>query len=271
MDKLAMNNAALFAASLLLSFTSAAVAETVNDPCRGPSMLLSIVNRPTVSDSACAVPYKSVVVEAGYQYTLLTHSLGHLQSFPQGSLRIGLPYRSEFVVVAGNYLHFPNALHNGFTATTVGIKHELGYNAKWLGTAELLITMPNGSALFGSKGTGAALNGIVNYTITPAMVFSFMGGVTSLTLPSQFGGTRYTSFNPDGVLSYSLTDRLNAYIEVYGATQTAPGAGSGFNSNGGFLYLLTRNISIDVEAGRRIYGDLSGIGQYIAGGFAVLV
>lgn len=152
----------------------------------------------------------------------------------------------------------------------MGIKHELGYNSKWVGAIEALATLPDGSAVFGSKRMGIAANGIVGYTYNSKFNISFMFGVSSQSESSQNGGHRYTSVNPDLVLTYSPTDKFDIYAEFYGQSKTASNEGSGFNLDAGFLYLLLPNLSVDVEAGQRMSGNLGGFAHYVGAGMGLL-
>ncbi len=240
-----------------------------DDPCGGPSALLNIVDRPTVADSACVVPQKKVVIESGFQYQKL-QGPGYAENFPEAVLRIGLPFHNEFVWVLPNYMHQSIVPHSGATATTVGVKHKVGYNTHWLGTVESLATLPTGSPAFGSESVGAALNGIVSYAPNASWDISFMLGVTSQTEPHANGGGRFQSVNPDLVVTYAVSDKLNFYLEVYGQSKTAPNEGSGFNTDGGALYLLHPNVSVDFELGQRLSGDLGGFSHYVGAGMAFL-
>src|SRR5579872_1260797 len=105
--------------------------------------------------------------------------------------------------------------YSGFSATTVGIKHEIGYTQDWAAAVESLLTLPNGSTAFGSDGAGVAFNGIASYTINPVFNVSFMLGWSTETLPSLNGGQRFASVNPDIVLTYTLNPKVNLYGEVY--------------------------------------------------------
>ena len=69
--------------------------EAIDNPCAGASALLNLVNRPTVSDSACAVPYNKALVELGFQYQGLTQSAGQQTNFPEAVVRFGLPFNNE--------------------------------------------------------------------------------------------------------------------------------------------------------------------------------
>lgn len=243
------------------------MADTIEDPCSG---LLNIVNRPSFGDSACVVPSGHAVIEAGYQYLQLSHNDGSAYILPQGVVRAGLPFDNELVVVLPTYVHQSRDSVGGSTATTAGIKHEIGYNAKWIGTVESLITQPNGSAAFGSQGVDVALNGIANYNINQQWGVTFMLGLSTETLSSANGGGRFTTVLQDVVLSYAPVPAISLYAEAFGFTKTAPNEGSGYDVDGGIIYLIRNNMTVDLEYGHRISGELLGITDYVGAGFAVM-
>jgi hypothetical protein len=160
--------------------------------------------------------------------------------------------------------------HSGFSATTLGLKHEIGYNEHWLGAVEALITLPDGSAAFGNRGTGAAFNGIISYTFNPQFNLTLMLGGTTETQASHDGGRRFGSVNPDLVLTYSANDKIDLYAEVYGQSKTGPGEGSGFNSDAGVIYLVLPKLAVDAEVGQRISGNLTGFNQYVGAGISFM-
>jgi len=239
------------------------------DPCGGESALLSIVDRPTVGDSACVVPYNKAVLEFGYQYQKLRHSSADQQNFPEATVRIGLPYNNELVAVLPNYILQSSGPRSGFAASTLGIKHEIGYTDAWLAAIEGLVTLQGGNSAFGRDGTGGALNAIVEYDFNPTWSLSFMFGVTSQVQSQRDGGQRFTSFNPDLVLTYALNPKINFYGEVYGQSKTGPGESSGFNADAGILYLLMPTVVLDLEVGQRISGNLGGFNHYIGAGISI--
>ncbi len=76
----------------------------IQNPCGGPSALLAILDRPTVSDSACAVPLGQVVLELGYQHADVRGiGGGRADNYPQAELRFGLPGNNEFKILPSNY------------------------------------------------------------------------------------------------------------------------------------------------------------------------
>lgn len=200
----------------------------ISDPCAGPLAFLAILDRPTVSDSACAVPSGKVVLEMGFQHsTLRGHGGGTADNYPQTVLRAGLPGRSEFVLLAPYYTRqtaqavpdSPAEEASGLSAVTLGIKHSVGYTRSWLGAVEALFTLPTGGSAFGSRGLGVALNGISAYSLTEQTGLSLQLGVSSQTGPVGAGGGRFTSFISNIVATWQTTTRLQFYCEIFGQEQ----------------------------------------------------
>ncbi len=263
-------SSALILSIVVLFAPPLSLASTLADPCGGPNALLNLLNRPSVADSSCVVPYRHVVIETGYTYAQFTHSSGDAYNYPQAVLRVGLPLDNEFVMLLPSYIHQSRDSVSGSTATSVGIKHEIGYNEKWLGSVESLFVLPSGSSAFGSYEVGAAINGIITYTFNQQLSATFMLGLVTLTAPSGSGGQRFTTTNPDLVLTYSLKDNVSLYAEVYGYTQPAPGLGFASAMDAGVLYLLTPSLAFDVEFGHRISGDMLGLNRALGAGVSFM-
>ncbi|MHB8254500.1 MAG: transporter [Acidiferrobacter sp.] len=230
------------------------------DPCAGPSGLLAELDRPTVGDSACVVKPGHAIVELGYASA---HSnQGTVENGPQAELRFGLPRHNEFVLLPPNATHMENSRIGGtsYSATTMGLKHEWGYTRHWIYTGEILFTTPSTGNIPGnSDGWGEAVNGIVGYSVTSRIAVGLMLGATSLY---DQNGRRYTSINPDFTATWPFDPRWQLYGEIYGQTHTSYGAGSGWDSDGGVQYLLTRHIEVDAEVGQRLTGALGGYRNY---------
>lgn len=242
---------------------------TTPDPCGNSASMFAVVDRPSKADSACTIPYQKLMIEAGYQYLNLI-SGGNSQNFPQTAVRLGLPEDTELFILAPNYNIQSTSPTVGLGAASIGLKHVIGYNSKLIWTAETLFTAPTGSAAFGSDGIGVTVNGILTYNISSSFGATFMLGVTSLTLPQLSGGKRYTSVNPDLLLSWQISQRVAMFGEAFAQTETAPGQGSGADIDGGFQFLATKNILLDIEAGNRGYGQIGGFNNYVGCGFAIL-
>jgi hypothetical protein len=237
----------------------------VADPCGGPSRLLATVDGPTVAFSACVVPLGHVVVETDFQHAYLRAPGGTADNYPEGELRVGLPRNNEFVFMPPNYNQRRArgaSAASGLSAITTGIKHEVGYNDKWLGALEALFTLPSGGAAFGSRGLGVDFHGILSYSLADTIGLSLQMGVSSQTDPKLAGGTRFTSLTSSLVASWQPMPKLQFYDEIFGQTSSGPGKGAGYNMDGGILYLITRWWEVDVEEGVRLIGNLGGFSHY---------
>lgn len=239
----------------------------VPDPCAG---FLAVLDRPTVSDSACVVPAGHLVFEIGFQRAKLRGPGGTADNYPEAAVRVGLPGKNEFVLLPSNYNRqrthggptSPSEDISGLSAVTVGLKHELGYDRHWLGAVEALFTIPSGGAAFGSEDLGAAFNGIVSYSVSQQVSFSLQLGVSSQTAPALAGGGRFTSVTSNFVAAWQPLERLQFFGEIFGQSSTGPGEGAGYNADGGVQYLLTPAWEIDLEGGVRLSGELGGLNHY---------
>ena len=247
------------------------------DPCSAlnPGALLSLLDRPTVSDSACVVQLGHVVLETGWQHAdVKGEGGGTADNYPQVEIRYGLPGGNEFKVLAPNYnsqrAGVPEEASSGFSAASAGFKHEFGYTEKWLGSMEAVLTLPSGNDAFGSRGIGAALNGIVSYALTGQIGLSLQLGVSSQTEPTSSGGGRFTSVNQFLTATWDPAERLQFYGEVFGQTKTAPDEGAGYDFDGGVQYIVAQWWEVDVEEGLRLSGDLGGFTHYTGAGMGFL-
>jgi hypothetical protein len=253
--------------SLLLAQTCA-YAAVIDNPC---AALSAIVNRPSFSDSACAVPQNHLVIESGYQYQKLK-GRGTGSVLPQLVMRWGLPSQNEFLILLPNYTYQNAKPNSGFSATVVGLKHEFAYTAKWLNAIEGELILPTGSRNYGSHALGATFNGISVYTFNPAWALTMMLGITNQALSQAAGGKRYTSVNPDLLLNWQINPKTSTYIEVAGQSKTQPGSSkTAFNSDVGLIYLLRPQWEVDVAIGQRLSGQLGQYSHYVNVGMSFLV
>lgn len=247
----------------------------LSNPCLGPSALLAIVDRPTVSDSPCVVPTGQFILEMGFQHANLRGpGAGTVDNYPQAEVRIGLPGRNEFVLLLPTYNRqrthafavSPDQEIAGSSAVTFGLKHEFGYTRYWLGTVEALFTPPSGGSAFGSRGLGVSFNGIVSYALSEQIGLSLQLGVSSQSNPVLAGGRRFTSFISNFVANWQPTERLQFLVEIFGQSSTGPGEGAGYNADGGIQYLITHSWVVDLEEGVRLTGNLNGLTHYFGAG-----
>ena len=250
-------------------------AETPAPACSG---MLAVIDRPTAADSGCVVPQGMIDTEAGATVgNLYGPPSGGFYSLPDLTVRLGLPGNSELVWLPPQFQHqsidsapgAPRATLRGFGATTLGAKHELGYSEHWQWTAEALATLPSGDNTFGSHGPGGAVNAILGYG-DGTLGVSLMVGVSSQTEPTAAGGRRFQTFNPDLVMTYGATSRLQLYGEIYAQSHSGYLQGWGVNADGGLQYLVTPALVVDLEEGVRIQGSLGGFSNYTGLGFGLM-
>lgn len=254
--------------SALFLISSTVLAQVNADsPCGSSANLLSLIDRPTAAVSACTVPEKNIVVESGYQYTQLIGS-GVMHNLPETEIRFGLADNFEFVIYPSNYYNQSIVPRVGFGPTSLAVKHILASGSKWVASLELYTTLPSGSAFWGSQGTGGDVSGLLTYNVTDEINMLGEFGVSSTSLPVNYGGTSYKSFNSDVVLSWNK-DKLSFYAEVYGQSKTSPDDGSGYNGDFGIIYLLRKNIAVDVEVGQRLSGAFGGFDTYFGTGISI--
>lgn len=250
------------------------------NPCSG---FLSIVDRPSVADSVCVVPLGHAVLETGYLGASLQGG-GFSHSFPQAEVRFGIPANNEVDIILPTYIHqtIPienddgdpltngNIVQTGSTAVTIGLKHFLGYTEHWSGAIEAYVTPPSGSYYFGQAGFGAAFYGLAGYSFNSQLSLTLMLGASTQTLSKSEGGTRFSSFNPDLVLSWQPHEKWQLYAEIYGQSATGPCEGPGFVGDVGIQYLINKNLEVDLAVAQTITGNLGGFNRYITSGFAVM-
>ncbi len=247
----------------------------IQNPCVGPSALLSLLDRPTFSDSACSAPLGHAVLELGFMHANVRgDGDGTADNYPEAELRFGLPGANEFKVLASNYTSqrssIPEEDSSGLSATSIGFKRELGYTDKWLGAVEAVLTLPSGNDVFGSRGLGAMFSGIAAYSLTEQIGLSLQLGVGSQTDPVSAGGRRFTTFTQFLTATWDPMERLQFYGEVFGQTKTASDEGAGYNFDGGVQYLIVRWWEVDLEEGVRLAGNLGGFTHYYGAGMGFL-
>lgn len=250
----------------------------VSDPCAGNGALLSILDRPTVSDSSCVVKPGMAVLEDGVQDTIF-NDLGvksEQVNYPEAELRIGLPDNNEFKIFPPNYnlLSYPGSnisSVSGYNDSGIGFKHEFGYNENTVSAADILITFPSGTNGFQNYGTDITVNGQFTYSLTDALSVEFAPGMSSFTMLSYNGSPhRFFSFNPDFVAAYQFIPSFQLYGEFFRNSIQGAGMSGNYWFDGGFQYLITGNIEIDAEYGLFLDPPSGSSGHYIGFGTGLL-
>lgn len=236
-----------------------------DDPC---SSLLSVINRPTFSDSVCVVKTGRVLVESGIEYQSLYPIIGQELNLPEAAIRFGLPKSNEIEFLLPNYID-QGRLGKGSQAAELVFKHQFPYTKKWVYAWETIGILPSGTSNFGSEGLGLGFGGLVSYAINDKLSLSFNLDVVTQTTSVDEGGQRFTNLDPFLVVAWQFNDAFQWYAEVYGQSKTGPNQGAGFNADTGFQYLITKDVEVDIEYGHRLSGFLSGYEEFVGVGGAV--
>lgn len=249
----------------LLALTTAlpAVAAAPPDPCGGESGLLAMLDRPTVSDSACVVAPGHGVVELGLAQGPRNTGGQEIQ-LPLAALRFGLGSHRELVWLPPSAIRQsgPENAGSGATASVVGVKQQLLTRQHTLLSGEALITLPTGSDAYGAAGTGLAVNGLFSQDLPAGFGLALQLGLASQTTSKAQGGTRYANALADLVFTRQFNPRTQLYLEFTGLSHSGPGQGTALNTDGGLQFLVTRHLELDIEAGRQLHGALGDMRQY---------
>ncbi|MCL4468639.1 MAG: hypothetical protein M1591_06885 [Deltaproteobacteria bacterium] len=230
------------------------------DSCAGPTALLSVLDRPTISDSVCSAKKNKVIVELGYDYQFETgNDAGTLQTLPQPEVRYGTGGNIELKLFPPNYLIRTmqtagrTAFAGGFGDAGVGAKYEFGYGEKWGVAADTAVTFASGSKDFTGHSTGAIVNGIFAYNVNKDIGIGLQIGLFHLFSPIE--SDQQTTLNPILVVSDQLngvTDKLQLYAECYNTIDLLHGTGIVSFADAGVQYLVFGNVELDVEAGHNL-------------------
>ena len=247
----------LSAFSLLISFNGSAAPSL--DACANPS-LLDLTDRGSVTKTPCALSFNSVMFEAGYQNQALDLA-GTRQNFIQPVLFIELPDYNKLSI---------DDL-DGYSATVVSVKHEIGYGKNWVAATAVHLTLPSGSSAFGSQGLGAKIDGIIKYAINPQFALTLMLGGSTETEPTFVEGRRFNSFLPSIVLTYAPNEKLNFFAELFGKTKTNSESGGNYNADVGFFYLVTSSCALDLEVGQQLSNEITSFNRFINAGITIKI
>lgn len=240
-----------------------AISATPPDPCGGASGLLAVLDRPTVGDSACVVAPGHSVVELGLtQGPRITG--GQEIQLPLAALRFGLGSHRELVWLPPSAIRQsgPGNAGSGATASVLGLKQQFLTRRHTLLSGETLVTLPSGTDAYGAAGAGLAVNGLFSQDLPAEFGMALQLGFSSQAAPKAQGGTRYASALADLVFTRQFNPRTQLYLEFTGLSHSGPGQGSALNTDGGLQFLITRDLEVDIEAGRQLHGTLGDLSRY---------
>ena len=229
---------------------TATASGAAGDPC---TTLLSVVTRPTVTTSVCAVKNGGVVVETGYTNTVTAGSGGGVAaSYPQALVRVGSFVRNlEFDVVPPSVARASSAgaIASGTMDAGFGAKYELGYTRNASYGVNVLATVPTGDTAFTAGGSTYAGNLNLTYTLSPVFALASTIGFESIAALANGTVVRSGAFVPSLVLTAGLPANSQLFAEAVYFSRAGVGLPSRPLYDGGFQKQLSSRFQVDVEAG----------------------
>jgi hypothetical protein len=230
------------------------------DPCRGPSSLLSELNRPTIGFSVCTVEPLSVTFEEGYQ---VQQSGGQSLVQYQGFVRFGVTSRLEVDAngLLFNRLAGRGRVVEGLSDSGIGAKYRFQLSGPVTAAVDALYSTPNGAAAFTAGSSTEALNLDLGTNISATT-----GAATTLAFVRN---ARYVAFMPSVVVTHQVASHSQVYLEYVAQSDIGNGLGGRSFLDYGFQQLLGPNLELDVERGSTFTGDRAKAFRYFGAGFGV--
>ena len=210
-----------------------------------------VTDRPDQTESATVVPRGLVQVETGY---LFARDAGvDVFEVPGTLFRIGLGARTELRV--GHAGVIGSQGRHGAGDSEVGAKVNLIETADgW--TPELAIlgglSLPTGGEAFSSDGADPSFLVAFAHELSPRLSLGYNVGAAWESSPDQ--PAREASLVYSLALGMGVTDRLGAFLEVFGDRRMTDGSAAGVSIDGGLTFLLSDAMQIDLFVGRSLHG-----------------
>ena len=244
-------------------------------------------DRPGFTNSSQTVAPGRVVVESGLAQTRdraandrAANGGTVTDDYPETLLRFGTARDLELQLGLPNY----NAIHGGsrgFGDAYLGAKIKLYQRGQTLASVAPGLSVPFGRRDFRSSnplpsllfGVDTALGKRASFSVNLTLSQTQQGGDAgssgggSGNSAGQSQSARHNQFTlaPAASVSYSLTPKLGLYLDGYAIVPRRGGATAVVD--GGFTYLLSNNLQLDLEAGHGLGGAASP-NRFYGGGVA---
>lgn len=234
-------------ASGLLAQERPAAAETGDSwEQRGPL----VTDRPDFTESALTIYPWHVQVEMGYTLARVEGTTEH--SVGEVLIRVGLADRLEARIGLNSFAWVAAEGNDpeGLEDVSLGVK--VNFVQARPGTA-----IPDlGLLLIASLPTGASDLGQGSHVLPVAVLAAGLDLTDWMSVGANVGwgylddsAGRYNQFTASLALGFSLTDWLGAYAEYFGLAPELDGGPDSHFLNGGFTFLMSRDVQFDVRSG----------------------
>ncbi len=209
-----------------------------------------VTDRPDRTESATVVPRGLLQVETGYQFT----REGGVDSFaaPGTLFRIGLGGRTELRLGHAGVVGAEG--RRGAGDSEVGAKVNLlradGRRPELAIVGGL--SLPTGDSRFSSDGADPSFLVAVAHELAPRLALGYNAGAAWASSPDAPGRDAFVVYSL--ALGIGVTERLGAFVEVFGDRQVAAEVATSVSADGGLTLLLTDVLQLDVAVGRGLRG-----------------
>jgi hypothetical protein len=204
-----------------------------------------VTDRPDATESSSVVRPGFLQVESGWTFTDTGETRRH--EVPNTLLRIGAVDRLEMRLGWGGYIEDSSSdgasgASDGELGAKVYLCEERG---AWPEAALLVgVSLPWGAGDVTSDEFDPAFRFAMSHTLTENLSLGYNLGVEWATEDDS----TLSSFIYTVSLGAGLTDRVGAYIELFGAVGLSA-SGPSHTLDGGFTYLLAENLQLDTSGG----------------------
>ena len=231
-----------------LLLAAATLAGAVGAGAQSPEL---VTDRPDQTESATVVPRGLLQVETGYLFA----RDGGVDSFavPGTLFRIGLGGRTELRLGHAGVMGAQG--RRGAGDSEIGTKVNLIPQADgWRPELALLggLSLPTGGRGFSSGGTDPSFLVAFAHGLGPGISLGYNAGAAWDSSPDR--ADRAASVVYSLALGIGLTDRLGAFIEVFGDRQVTDEVAAAVSADAGLTFLLTDILQFDVSVGRGLRG-----------------
>ncbi len=238
-------------AAVLLWISSAAAGQEVAD---APEF---ITDRPDQTESSAVVPRGYFQIETGVTYSD-EGSESRTLEYPGTLVRIGLGKRLELRLGTKGFIsEFAGNETTGYGDSEIGTKIYLWQESGWRPEAALLasVSVPTGNSAFSTRHADPSFRFAFSHTLTETVSLAYNVGAAWETVSTSSGSATLSDLEYTLAAGFAITDRVGAFVELFGGTPLSSGGGTVVSFDGGITYLLRPNIQFDVALGAGITND----------------
>ncbi len=209
-----------------------------------------VTDRPDQTESATVVPQGLLQVETGYLFTRDGDVDSH--AAPGTLFRIGLGGRTELRLGHAGVMGTEG--RRGTGDSELGAKVNLITQADgWRPELALLggLSLPTGAGGFSSGGADPSFLVAFAHELAPRLSLGYNAGA-EWESSSDVPGDAFVVYSL--ALGIGVTDRLGAFIEVFGDQRVTSEVATAVSADGGLTLLLTDVLQWDFSVGRRLGG-----------------